>query len=83
MKRTRFILFVGGLMAAIFVIMGCTTDRDRFLTTEQLLTGEGPGQTLSSDFGSAEPQFKSFDKNDKEKLAEEKEWTEKVYSLLK
>jgi hypothetical protein len=81
MKRTRFTLLVGGLMATIFVITGCTTDRDGFLTSEQLLTGQGPDQALSSDFGSAVGQLEPFDR---EKLAQgEKEWDERVYSLAK
>jgi hypothetical protein len=81
MKRARFTLLVGGLMATIFVITGCTTDRDGFLTSEQLLTGQGPGQALSRDSGSAVAQLEPFDK---EKLAqEEKEWDERVYSLAK
>jgi len=92
MKRTRFTLLVGGLMATIFVITGCTTNRDGFLTSEQLLTGQEMDQALSSDFGSAEPQLERFDRaleDSREqsdlKLAQEqeKEWTAKVYSLAK
>ena len=90
MKRTRFPLLVGALMATIFVITGCSTGGDGFLTSEQLLTGQGADQTLSRDFGSAEPQLEPFDRaledSRKEfdlKVAQEKEWTERVYSLAK
>jgi len=62
MKRINFLLLAVGLMASIFVITGCTTNRDGFLTSEQLLTGQEAGQTLSSGFGSAEPQLEAFDK---------------------
>jgi hypothetical protein len=62
MKRINFLLLVVGLMGSIFVITGCTANRDGFLTSEQLLTGQEAGQTLSSGFGSAEPQLEPFDK---------------------
>jgi len=84
MKRTRFTLLVGGLMVTIFFITGCTIGGDGFLTSEQLLTGQGADQTLSRDFGRAEPQLApQLLPFDKEKLAQEKEWTERVYSLAK
>jgi hypothetical protein len=62
MKRINFLLLVVGLMGSIFVITGCTANRDGFLTSEQLLTGQEAGQTLSSGSGSAEPQLEPFDK---------------------
>ena len=83
MKKINFLLLIAGLMTSIFVITGCTTGGDGFLTSEQLLTGQEADQALSRDFASAEPQFESFDKDDKEKLAQEKEWMERVYSLAK
>ena len=90
MKKINFLLLVAGLMTSIFVITGCSTGGDGFLTSEQLLTGQGADQTLSRDFGSAGPQLEPFDRaledSRKEfdlKVAQEKEWTEKVYSLAK
>ena len=62
MKRINFPLLVAGLMTAIFIITGCTTDRDGVLTSQRLTAGRGAGQSLSSDFGSAEPQLEPFDK---------------------
>lgn len=59
MKRTDFLLLLAGvLMTSIFVITGCTANRDGFLTAEQLLTGQQADQV----FGSAEPQLEPFDK---------------------
>ena len=90
MKKINFLLLVAGLMASIFVLTGCTTGGDGFLTSEQLLTGQGADQTLSRDFGSAEPQLEPFDRALEDsrkafdlKVAQEKEWTERVYSLAK
>jgi len=80
MKRTNFLLLVAGLMASIFVMTGCTANRDGFLTTEQLLTGEGPDPAISNNVRSAEPQLEPFDRALEEsrkqvevKLAQEKE----------
>ena len=89
MKRTNFLLLVAGLMASIFVMTGCTANRDGFLTTEQLLTGEGPDPAISNNVRSAEPQLEPFDRaleDSREQCAmmlAEKEWTERVYSLAK
>jgi iron uptake system EfeUOB component EfeO/EfeM len=80
MKRTRFPLLVGALMATIFVITGCTADGNGALTNQRLTTGQRAGQALSSDLGSAEPQLEPFDKAVEEskkqfeaRLAQEKE----------
>ena len=61
MKRISFPLLVGVLMTSIF-ITGCSTARDSALTSQQLTTGRGADQTLSSDFGSVEPQLEPFDR---------------------
>ena len=90
MKRIIFPLLVGGLMTSMLIMTGCTTAGDGALTSQRLMTGQGAGQTLSSGFGSVEPQLEPFDKALEEsrkqidlKLAQAKESTERVYSLAK
>ena len=90
MKKINFLLLIAGLMASIFVLTGCTTGGDGFLTSEQLLTGQEADQTFSRDFASGEPQLEPFDKALEDskkafdlKLAQEEEWTRRVYSFAR
>jgi len=90
MKRISFPLLVGGLITSIFIIKGCTTAGDGALTSQRLTTGPGAGQTLSSDFGSVEPQLEPFDRALEEskkqaqvRLAQDEERMDRVFTLAK